>query len=82
MDAVIHPPPRKAPEGQRSQTAPTSGGPWPEESRPEESREPQQASSRTDLEQRRVTDDPGVLEDDQQVEVEDLGPESEEDEQE
>ena len=82
MDAVIPPPPCKAPEGQRSQTAPTSGGPWPEESRLEESREPQQASSRTDLEQRRVTNDPSVLEDDQQVQVEDLGPESEEDMQE
>ena len=82
MDAVIPPPPRKAPEGQRPQTAITSGGRWPEESRPEESRKPQQVSSRADLEQRRVTDDPGVLEDDQQVEVEDLGPEIEEDEQE
>ena len=81
MDAVIPPPPRKAPEGQRSRTAPTSGGPRPEESRPEESRELQQASSRADLEQRRVTNDPNALEDDQQVEVEDIGPESESEEQ-
>ena len=81
MDAVIPPPPRKAPEGQRPWAASTSGHPQPEESKPEESREPQQASSRTDLEHRRVTNDPDVLDDDQQVEVEDLGPESEEDEQ-
>ena len=38
-------------------------------------------NSRADLEQRRVTDDPNALEDDQQVEVEDLGPESESEEQ-
>ena len=82
MDAVIPPPPRKAPEGQRPWATSTSGHPKPEESRPEESRKPQQASSRIDLEQRRVTNDPDVLDDDQQVEVEDLGPESEEDEQE
>ena len=81
MDAVIPPPPRKAPEGVRPRTVPTSGGLWPEDSRPEESREPQQASSRADLEQRRVTDDPNPLEDDQQVEVEDLGPESESEDQ-
>ena len=81
MDAVIPPPPHKAPEGQRPQAASTSSHPWPEESKPEESREPQQASSRTDLEQRRVTNDPDVLDNDQQMEVEDLGPESE-DEQE
>ena len=55
MDAVIPPPPRKAPEGQRPQTAPTSGGPQPEGPNVEESRDPQQASSRADLEQRRVT---------------------------
>ena len=47
----------------------------------EETREPQQASSRADLEQRRAARDPNVL-GDQQVEVEDLGSESEEDEQE
>ena len=82
MDAVIPPLPCKAPEGQRSQTTPTSSGLWLEESKPKESRESQQASSRKDLEQRRVTSDPSVLEGDQQVEVEDLGPESEEDEQE
>ena len=81
MDAVIPPPPKKAPEGQRPWAASTGGRPRPEESRPEETREPQQASSRADLEQRRVTRDPNVL-GDQQVEVEDLGSESEEDEQE
>ena len=82
MDAVIPPPPHKAPEGQRLRTASTSGGPRSEESKPEESRESQQVSSRKDLEQTRVTNDPNVLEGDQQVEVEDLGPKSEEDEQE
>ena len=81
-DAVIPPPPTRAPEGQRPRTASRCGGPRPEESRPEETREPQQTGSRADLEQRRVTDDPNVLERVQQVEVEDLGPESDEDEQE
>ena len=32
MDAVIPPPPKKAPEGQRPRAASTSGRPWPEES--------------------------------------------------
>ena len=81
MDAVIPPPPKKAPEGQRPRAASTSGRLRPEEPQTEESREPQQASSRADLEQRGVTHDPNVL-GDQQVEVEDLGSESEEDEQE
>ena len=81
MDAVIPPPPKKAPEGQRPRAASTSSCPQPEESQPEETREPQQVSSRADLEQRRVTHDPNVL-GDQQVEVEDLGSDSEEDEQE
>ena len=39
MDAVIPPPPRKAPEGQRPRAASTSGHPQPEESQPKESRE-------------------------------------------
>ena len=82
MDAVIPPPPRRAPEGQRPRVTSTSGRPQPEESRPEETEEPQQTGSRADLEQRRVTDDPDVLERVKQVEVEDLGPESDEDEQE
>ena len=81
MDPVIPPPPHKAPEGQRPRAASTSGRPQPEESRPKESRDPWQASSRADLEQRWVTHDPNVL-GDQQVEVEDLGSDSEEDEQE
>ena len=81
MDAVIPPPPKKAPEGQRPRATSTSGHPQPEESQPEETREPQQTSSRADLEQRRVTHDPNVL-GDQQVEVEDLGSECGEDEQE
>ena len=81
MDAVIPPPPHKAPESPRPWAASISGGPWPKESRPEETRESQQASSRTDLEQGRVTNDPNIL-GDQQVEVEDLGSDSEEDEQE
>ena len=51
MDAVIPPPPKKAPEGQRQRAASISGHPRPEESQPEETREPQQASSRADLEQ-------------------------------
>ena len=64
MDAVIPPPPCKAPESQRPRTASTSGGPRPKESRPKESRESQQVTSRIDLEQRRVMDDPNVLEGD------------------
>ena len=50
MDAVIPPPPCKAPESQRPKTAPTSGGPRPKEPKLEKSREPQQVSSRADLE--------------------------------
>ena len=80
MDAVIPPPPKKAPEGQRPWAASTGSRPRPEESGPEETREPRQTSSRADLEQRGVTHDPNVL-GDQRVEVEDLGSESEEDEQ-
>ena len=34
MDAVIPPPPKKAPEGQRPRAASTSGRPRPEESQP------------------------------------------------
>ena len=81
MDAVIPPPPKRAPEGQRPWAASTGSRSWPEESRPEETREPRQTSSRADLEQRWAACDPNVL-GDQQVEVEDLGSESEEDEQE
>ena len=54
MDAVIPPPPKRAPEGQRPRAASTGSRPWPEESRPEETREPRQTSSRANLEQRRV----------------------------
>ena len=74
MDAVI-PPPRKIPEGQKPETTATSGGSWPEESR-----EPGRAGSRTALE-RRVRGDPqDTPQDDLEVEVEDLGSDSEEDE--
>ena len=75
MDAVI-PPPHKIPEGQRPQTTATSGGP-----RPEESREPRRAGSKTALEWRRVRGDPNAPQDDHEVEVEDLGPDSEDEEQ-
>ena len=54
MDAVI-PPLHKIPEGQKPETAATSG-----DSRPEESREPGRAGSKTALERRRVRDDPNT----------------------
>ena len=75
IDTVI-PPPRKIPEGQKPETAATSGGP-----RPEESREPGRAGSKTALERRRVRGDPNAPQDDHEVEVEDLGPDSEDEEQ-
>ena len=55
--------------------------PWAVEFRPEGTGEPQQTGSRTDLEQPTVVDNPEVLERVSQVEVEDLGPGSDEDEQ-
>ena len=75
MDAVIPPPP-KISEGQKPKTAAASGG-----SRPKESREPGKADSKTALEQRRVRGDPNAPQDDLEVEVEDLGPNSEDEEQ-
>ena len=75
MDAVI-PPPRKIPEGQKPETTATSGGSWPKESR-----EPGRAGSKTALERRRVRGDPNAPQDDHEVEVEDLGPDSEDEEQ-
>ena len=75
MDTVI-PPPCKIPEGQKPETAATSGG-----SQPEESREPGRAGSKTALERRRVRGDPNAPQDDHEVEVEDLGPDSEDEEQ-
>ena len=75
MDAVIPPPP-KIPEGQKPKTAATSGGSWPKESR-----EPGKADSKTALEQRRVRGDPNAPQDDHEVEVEDLGPDGEDEEQ-
>ena len=71
MDAVI-PPPHKIPEGQRPEIAATSGGP-----QLEESRELSRAGSKTALERRRVRGDPNAPQDDHEVEVEDLGPDSE-----
>ena len=74
-DAVI-PPPRKIPEGQKPETTATSGG-----SRPKESREPGRAGSKTALERRRVRGDPNAPQDDHEVEVEDIGADSEDEEQ-
>ena len=87
LDAVMPPPPQKAPEGRRPRSASVGSRPravesGPEESRPREERNPQQTGSRTDLEQRRVADNPEVPERVRQVEVEDLGHEGDEDRQE
>ena len=76
------PPPQRAPEGRRPRSASVGSCPQAAESRPEGTGESQQTGSRTDLEQRMVADNPKVLERVCQVEVEDLGPESDEDEQE
>ena len=81
LDAVMPPLPQKAPEGQRPRSASVGSCLQAAESRPEGTGEPQRTGSRTDLEQRRVTDNPEVLERVCQVEVEELGPESDEDEQ-
>ena len=70
MEAMA--PPHQIPEGQRSQTTVISGG-----SQPKESREPRKAGSKTALEWRRVRGDPNSPQDDHEVEVEDLGPDSE-----
>ena len=75
MDTVI-PPPHKIPEGQKPETTATSGG-----SQPKESREPGRAGSKTAVERRRVRGDPNAPQDDHEVEVEDLGPDSEDEEQ-
>ena len=72
MEAMA--PPQQIPEGQRPQTTTTSGGP-----RPKESRESRMAGSKTALERRRVRGDPNAPQDDH--EVEDLGPDSEDEEQ-
>ena len=82
LDAVMPPPPQRAPEGRRPRSASVGSRPRAVESRPEGTGEPQQMGSRTDLEQQTVTDNPEVLERVGKVEVEDLGPSSDEDEQE
>ena len=82
LDAVMPPPPQRAPEGRRPRSASVGSRPRAVESRPEGTGEPQQTGSRTDLEQQTVTDNPEVLERVGKVEVEDLGPSSDEDEQE
>ena len=74
MEAVA--PPHQIPEGKRPQTTATSGGP-----QPKESREPRKAGSKTALERRRVRGDPNAPQDDHEVEVEDLGPDSEDEAQ-
>ena len=74
MEAVA--PPHQIPEAQRPQTTATGGGPWPKESR-----EPRKAGSKAALEWRRVRGDPNAPQDDHEVEVEDLGPDSEDEEQ-
>ena len=66
----------------KTRSASVGSRPQAVESRPEGTGEPQQMGSRTDLEQQTVTDNPEVLERVGKVEVEDLGPSSDEDEQE
>ena len=78
MDAVI-PPPRQ--DSRRSETRNRCNKWW--FMQPEESREPGRAGSKTALERRRVRDDPNTqqADHDREVEVEDLGPDSEDEEQ-